>query len=365
VSKLRVGLLFGGISTEHEVSISSATTILKGLDPARYSSILIGLAHDGSWHISSSADLLPEAVFDSPESSRCFPSLQDGLAFLKSEDGQNALDGPIDVLFPIIHGRGGEDGSLQGVFEAAGLPYVGPAVLSTALCMNKMVSKQVLREAGVPVLPAHEASREEVLRTPEGLISRVERDFGYPVFVKPTNTGSSVGVSKASDRDELAASIRMAADYDLDVLVEPAVDAREVECAVLGGHDPQASVLGEVGYRSEFYDYEAKYISDATELVIPAPLADDVAERIRACSVEAFRALRCWGLARVDFFVRRDTEEVILNELNTLPGFTDGSMYPRLWDASGIALPELLHRLIELALERQREQAALKTRYES
>ncbi len=364
VSKLRVALLFGGTSTEHEVSIASATTILQALDPARYTPVLIGLDHAGRWRVHQGSDLLPEAVFESPEPEWAFPTLREGIEFLKA-DSTSALAGPLDAMFPIIHGRGGEDGSLQGVFEVCGVPYVGTGVLATALCMDKTLSKRVLRDAGLPVLPSHEAARQDVLRDPGELIARVEHDFDYPVFVKPSNTGSSVGVSPAGNRAALEAAIAEAARYDHWVLVEPGVDAREVECAVLGGHAPEGSVLGEIGYRGDFYDYEAKYVSDSTELVIPAPISDDLAEQVRTLAVAAFRALKCWGMARVDFFIDRTSERVYLNELNTLPGFTDGSMYPRLWEASGIALPELVDRLIELALERSREQNALVRRYET
>ncbi len=370
MSKLRVALLFGGTSTEHEVSISSATTILDALDPARYTPVLVGLDHDRSWAVLEDPSVPPEGLFECPDAVRCIPTLHRGLEFLRSgsADGsgaENVLRGPIDVVFPIIHGRGGEDGSLQGAFEVAGVPYVGAGVLATALCMDKTLSKRTLRDAGLPVLPSHEASRHEVLVDPGPLIERVERDFEYPVFVKPTNTGSSVGVAHAGERAALERAIAHAAQYDRWVLVEPAADAREVECAVLGGHAPEASVLGEIGYRGEFYDYEAKYVSDSTELVIPAPIPETLSEQVRSLAVEAFAALKCWGFARVDFFIDRRSEQVYLNELNTLPGFTEGSMYPRLWAASGIALPELVDRLIELALERHRAQGALVTRYTS
>jgi D-alanine-D-alanine ligase len=214
------------------------------------------------------------------------------------------------------------------------------------------------------VLPYAETSRHDVLVDTEPLVREVEERFpGYPVFVKPTNTGSSVGVKKATSRVHLAECIKEAARYDLDVLVEPASNAREVECAVLGGHDPQASVLGEIIAANDFYDYEAKYVNDDTRLVIPAELPERVSDEIRGMAVEAFRVLKCWGMARVDFFIDRDTGQVLLNELNTLPGFTEVSMYPRLWEASGIALPHLVDRLIELALERHREQSSLETRF--
>jgi D-alanine-D-alanine ligase len=267
------------------------------------------------------------------------------------------------VVFPIIHGRGGEDGSLQGVFEVGEVPYVGPSVLASALCMDKAASKHLLRSAGVPVLPCIETSRKRALEAPDELIERAEARFEYPLFVKPTKTGSSVGIHKAHDRAEFSHGIKEAARYDLDVLVEPGVDAREIECAVLGGHEPQASILGEIVPANEFYDYDAKYLTDSTELRIPAPLDAELSNRIRALAVLSFQALKCWGMARVDFFLHRKTGEVYVNELNTLPGFTSASMYPMLWEATGVPLPEVLHRLIQLALERHREQSTLDLRF--
>jgi len=365
VSKLRVGILFGGVSTEHEVSLASATTVLQALDPARYTPVLIGLDHDGSWRVSE-ADLLPEDVFTSADASRAFPTLRDGLRFADS-GGASLLDS-LDVVFPIVHGRGGEDGSLQGLLELVELPYVGPGVLSTALCMDKALSKRALRDAGIPVLPYLEASRHSVLQDDAALIDAAEQEFGFPVFVKPTNTGSSVGVHKARSRLELHQGIKEAGRYDLDVIVEPGADVREIECAVLGGHDPRSSVPGEIVSPNEFYDYEAKYVSDDTQLLVPAPVSESLAEDLQEMAVAAFRALKCWGLARVDFFVVEgdgSNPRVLVNELNTLPGFTEGSMYPRLWQESGIALPELVDRLIELALERRAEQRSLETRFQS
>ncbi len=365
MAKLRVGLLFGGRSTEHEVSVTSATTLLKGLDPGRYAPVLIGIDHEGRWHIAEAPQLLPEAVFTSSEAVTTFPALGGGLELRALSDGSNVLSAPLDVVFPIVHGRGGEDGTLQGVLELAGLPYVGAGVADAALCMDKSLTKRVLRDAGIPVLSSLEASRQELLRGSQDFIDSVEREFGYPVFVKPSNTGSSVGITKARTRAELESSIGVAARYDVHVLAEPALDAREIECAVLGGHAPDASVLGEIIAAREFYDYEAKYVTDDTQLVIPAPLEAELTDRIRTLALDAFRALKCWGMARVDFFVSREDNRVWLNELNTHPGFTDGSMYPRLWEASGIALPELIDRLIELALERHREQQALEIRFKS
>ncbi|MCP4003354.1 MAG: D-alanine--D-alanine ligase [bacterium] len=366
MSKLTVGILYGGRSTEHEVSVASATTVFKALDPGRYTPVLIGVDHDGQWHIAGpELELLPEAVFGSREAQSGFATLREGLEMLRREDAQPVLGAPLDVIFPIIHGRGGEDGSLQGLLELAGIPYVGAGIASTALCMDKVLSKAVLRDAGVPVLPCREASRARLLVSADSFIEEVEEAFPYPVFVKPANTGSSVGVTRAHSRSQLHEGLKEASRFDLDVLVEPGVDVREVECAVLGGHDPRASVLGEVAFSGEFYDYEAKYVSDDTRLMIPADLPEPLAEQMRETALKAYRALKCWGMARVDFFVERNGGNFWLNELNTLPGFTDGSMYARLWDASGIAVPELVDHLLELALERGREQQSLEIRFRS
>lgn len=353
MSKLRVGVLFGGRSTEHEVSVASATTVFQSLDPARYVPILIGIDHDGFWHVADpSAELLPEAVIGHRAAERVRPSTAPDLGL-----------GELDCVFPIVHGRGGEDGSLQGLCELAGLPYVGPGVLSTALCMDKVVSKAVLRDAGLPVVPCLEVAVQELARDPEAFLDRVEESFDFPVFVKPTNTGSSVGVSRAGNRRQLHQGVKDASRYDLTVLVEPSIDAREIECGVIGGTRPEASVLGEILFEAAFYDYAAKYASDDTRLVIPADVPAAQTEQMRELAVRGFEALRCWGMARVDFFLERETGRVLINELNTLPGFTDGSMFPKLWAATGINVPELVDRQIELALERARAQRNLEVHY--
>jgi D-alanine-D-alanine ligase len=364
--KLRVGILFGGRSTEHEVSVNSATTIFHGLDPERYTPVLLGLAHDGTWLAAEPAqDMEPRALFGASGGVKSFPALRDGLDFLRAGDGKSALDSALDVVFPIIHGREGEDGCLQGVLEMARIPYVGAGVMASALCMDKSLTKRVLRDAGIPVVPAIESPSVEAVERPDALAAHAERQFGYPVFVKPTNTGSSVGVTKATTRGELEVALKQAARFDFDVLVEPGMDdVREIECAVLGGHAPAPSVLGEIVPDREFYDYASKYQSEATQLLIPAPLPHALSEQIRALSVAAFRATKCWGMARVDFFVERNTDRVVLNELNTLPGFTTVSMYPLLWQATGLELPALIDRLIEHALERERERRHLIVRYQ-
>ncbi|MGH2897203.1 MAG: D-alanine--D-alanine ligase family protein, partial [Solirubrobacteraceae bacterium] len=324
------------------------------------------VGHDGRWHVAEhELELLPESVVGNAEAQTSFAGLREGLELLRCDDARPVLSAPLDVVFPIIHGRGGEDGTLQGMLELAGVPYVGCGVLSTALCMDKALTKSVLRDADVPVVPCREISRHEAQRSTSAFIEAVEEAFPYPVFVKPTNTGSSVGVHKVRSRAHFVSAIKDASRYDHDILVEPGIDAREIECAILGGFDPQASVLGEIRYASEFYDYEAKYAAESTQLLIPADVTPAQSEEMRMLALRAFKALKCWGMARVDFFVDRKTGAPYLNELNTLPGFTDGSMYPQLWEASGLALPELVDRLIEHALERRRETASLEIKFKS
>jgi D-alanine-D-alanine ligase len=366
VSKLRVGILFGGRSTEHEVSVTSATTILQAMDPARFAPVLIGIDHDGLWRVAESdLALLPEGIFDCTDASVAVPVLRGTGLELVRTDGTSALDAPLDVIFPILHGRGGEDGSLQGLLESTGTPYVGAGVAGTAVCMDKRLSKRVLRDAGLPVVPELESPGLELRRDPAGFAARVIRELQLPVFVKPTNTGSSVGVHRANDEHQLLDALRDAARYDTHVIVERAIDAREIECGVLGGAEPQASPLGEITYSAEYYDYEAKYASDQTQLWIPADIPAALTEELRGAALRAFVATRCWGMARVDFFVERGAGGWYVNELNTLPGFTDGSMYPRLWGHAGIALPDLIDRLIELALERHRIESELLVRFTS
>ena len=364
--KLRVGILFGGRSTEHEVSVTSATTVLRALDPGRYVPVLIGIDPDGRWYAAEPEQgLLPEGVIGSVHAAEVTPSLRGGLELLASGGDASARVAPIDIVFPITHGRFGEDGTLQGLLEMAGIAYVGAGVLGSAAAMDKVISKRILRAAGIPVVPCLETTRRDLEREPDAFLDAVERAFPYPVFIKPVNTGSSVGVGKARSREELVRALKDAGRYDLRILVDPGLDARELECAVLGGYDPQASVVGEILPHSDFYDYAAKYVSEETELVIPARIPEATAERIRELAVRAFRATDCWGMARADFFLERGSEDVVLNELNTLPGMTEGSLYWRAWEASGIALPELVNRLIELGLERQRERDGLEVRFRS
>jgi D-alanine-D-alanine ligase len=291
--------------------------------------------------------MLPAAVLRAPEVT--LPAVPGERTLLSADDGKPAAQ--LDVIVPIVHGTGGEDGCLQGFLELAGVPYVGAGVLGSAIQMDKDVSKRLLRAAGIPVVPWTTLRKHE-LAALERVVDATIREIGLPCFVKPANTGSSVGISKVKTRAELAPALREAARYDEKILVEQAVEAREIEVAVLGNERPEASVPGEIVPHKEWYDYEAKYVDESTELIVPARVPESVAAELQRLAISAFRTLEGAGLARVDFFVEKRTDRIWLNELNSLPGFTEVSMYPRLWQASGLSYPALLDRLIELALER-------------
>jgi D-alanine-D-alanine ligase len=358
MTKLRVGLLFGGRSVEHEVSIASATSIARALDPSRYDVSLIGVDHDGRWHLAPGT--LPTR--DGIEGPVVHLSTAPGGSDLLDASGGVVVAG-LDLLFPIVHGRGGEDGMLQGMLDLVELPYVGSGVLGSALQMDKEVSKRLLVAAGLPVLPYQSVRKAELDRDAEACARRLLESLPLPLFVKPANGGSSVGIHRVAEAKDLLPALRDAIRYDLKLVVEQGIPARDVEVALLGNDPIEASVTGEIRTTREFYDYEAKYVDEATELLVPAPVSDATAERMRDLAVRAFVALEGRGLGRVDFLVDRKSEEVWLNEVNSLPGFTDVSMYPRLWEASGLPYPALLDRLIELALEDHRERSMLVTQY--
>lgn len=361
MAKLRVGLLFGGRSVEHEVSVASATSILGALDPSRYDVALIAVDGDGRWFLSS-RDLPPELVAE--RGVEVDPPSVPGRRALAPVDPSAAPTAPLDVVFPIIHGTHGEDGTLQGLLELADIPYAGSRVLGSSIQMDKDVAKRLLAAAGLPVVPSV-TLRGRALQ-PERRLAEARRAverFGFPVFVKPANSGSSVGTSKATDEASLDAALAEAARYDTKVLIEQAIDAREIEVAVLGNEEPKASLPGEIGQQHEFYDYAAKYADDETELLIPAPIDEALTERIRHLAIEAYTTLEGEGFARVDFLLDRENESLYINELNSLPGFTEASMFPLMWEASGLAYPALLDRLIELAIERHDRRSRLETTY--
>jgi len=355
--KRRVGLLYGGRSVEHEVSVASAASILEALDADRYDISVIEVDPSGHWHLHEVDDferLQPGkgrevALTPIPDTPTLSPS---------SEAGAPAI--ALDVIFPIIHGRSGEDGALQGLLELKEIAFVGSGVLGSAIQMDKDVTKKLLAQAGLPVVPwvcfrHHELAADGL----DEARQQIEEKLGYPVFIKPANSGSSVGISKAMDAAELASGLREATRHDDKVLVEAGLDARELEVAVLGNDAPEASVAGEIIPSHDFYDYEAKYLDEATDLVIPAALSEQESQALREMAVAAFQVVEASGFARVDFLMDRHTGRTYINELNSLPGFTNGSMYPRLWEASGLPYPELLDRLIDLALERSQRRSQL------
>ncbi len=354
--RTRVVLVFGGRSAEHEISVASAASVRDALDPERYEVIPIGIDRAGRWHLLAS---LPAAGAGSSALPGVDPtageivalSRQPGDQALVTESGERA---PIDVVFPVLHGPFGEDGTIQGMLELAGVPYVGAGVLASAVGMDKAVAKVLFAAAGLPVAPFEVVRDSEWERDRSKTLGRAEA-LGLPVFVKPSRLGSSVGVVKVKHTDELPAAIEQALSFDTKILVEQAVEgAREIEVSVLGNDDPEASVPGEIvpSADHEFYSYEAKYLDEnGAALLIPASLTPVLTDRVRAMAVEAFKAVDGEGMARVDFFVR-EPDDVIVNEINTIPGFTRISMYPKLWEASGVSYRDLLDRLVELALER-------------
>ena len=352
--KLRVGVIYGGRSGEHEVSVASAASIFRHLDSARYEALPIRIDKSGRWTLGGK---VPEAI-------SAAAVLEQG----KSEALQPVAPSTaiaetgLDVVFPVLHGPFGEDGTVQGLLELANVPYVGAGVLGSAAGMDKAVMKTLFTAHGLPIVKHLTILRPDWVRRTAAVSEQVRETLGYPVFVKPANLGSSVGISKAKSSPDLAGAVALALEFDRKVVIEAAVaDAREIECAVLGNDDPRASIVGEIVPAGEFYDYAAKYLDDTSQLLIPAPLDAATAARIQQLAIAAFQAAEGAGMARVDFLVGRKSGDVYVNEVNTIPGFTTISMYPKLWDASGLPYPALLDRLIALALERHAEKQRLKT----
>ena len=365
--KLRVGIIFGGRSGEHEVSLRSAESVINAIDKSKYEVVPIGITKEGRWLMSgNAAALMPQAVMESNNHQQVAilgdPTRQ-GLMRLGA-DGKGESSTPLDVVFPVLHGTYGEDGTIQGLLEMAGVPYVGCGVLASATGMDKVVMKQLFERAGLTVTPYEWFLRSSWERDPDAIIKRVSRTLGYPSFVKPANLGSSVGISKAHDKDELREAVKDAARYDRRIIVERAVVGREIEVSVLGNDHPVASLPGEILAGHEFYDYEDKYIDTASRTVVPAKLPARIAERIQRSAITAFQAIDGAGLARVDFFLERGTNRVITNEINTMPGFTSISMYAKMWEASGISYGELIDRLIALAIERHADRSRNLTSYQ-
>jgi D-alanine-D-alanine ligase len=394
--KLRVGVLFGGRSGEHEVSLLSAASVLKALDRSRYEVVPIGITKQGRWVVSGDAERLLAGDFPDTGTLRAGDPQHTAPAALLAK-GQGVIVPPmpaagggrggslvpfereasslspaqdvlqLDVVFPVLHGTFGEDGTMQGLFELAGLAYVGSGVLGSATGMDKEVMKRLFLAASLPITKHVTFLRREWEKSSKKIVARLESALRYPLFVKPANLGSSVGISKAHDRKELGPAIELAAGFDRKIVVEQAVGgrgnritmgkARELEVAVLGNDEPIASVVGEIVPGKEFYDYEAKYLSEGSQAIIPAKLTKQQSKQVQAMALDAFRACDCAGLARVDFLLEAgDSGRLYLNEINTMPGFTSISMYPKLWDSSGVKYRDLISRLIELALERKMEQ---------
>ena len=362
--KIRVGILFGGRSGEHDVSLQSAASVIKALDPAKYEILPVGITREGHWRAGSGAGQPLAQVLESgePVSPSVDPTGPKFLPLTPSGLPANPLPS-LDVVFPVLHGTFGEDGTVQGLLELADVPYVGAGVLASAAGMDKDVMKRLFRDADLPVVPWELILRSDWENHPGAVRKRIEKDLRYPLFVKPANLGSSVGISKVRDRRGLAAALNLAGQYDRKILIEKGINAREIECSVLGNDHPQASVPGEVVPINEFYDYEAKYVKEGSELVIPAKLTARQTKQVRKVAIRAFQAVNGAGMGRVDFLLDRKTGKVYLNEINTIPGFTSISMYPKLWEASGIPYPRLLDRLIELALERYREKSRTQFTY--
>jgi len=359
--RLRVGVLFGGRSGEHEVSLASAASVIRGLDPDKYEAVPIGISKEGHWLIGGAAQkMLPEVLKAGQRVVMAADPTDAALIPLDRSGGGQRLD----VVFPVMHGTFGEDGTIQGLLDLAGLPFVGAGVLGSAIGMDKDVSKRLLQAAKIPVVPWITVYRADWEREPEKIRQAIEKKFKYPVFVKPATLGSSVGMTKVHSREELGPAITLAAEFAMKILVERAVTAREIEVSVLGNHDPKASVPGEIVPHREFYDYQAKYLEEGTQLIIPAKLAASQTKKIQELAVAAFRTLELSGMARVDFFVEKKGARLFLNEVNTIPGFTSISMYPKMWEASGIPFRELIDKLIELALEVHCEKARTKYQIE-
>ncbi|HXW57293.1 MAG TPA: D-alanine--D-alanine ligase family protein [Candidatus Cybelea sp.] len=357
--RLRVGVLFGGRSGEHEVSLASAASVIRALDPEKYEAVPIGIAKDGRWLVGTSAQRMLPEVLKSGERVVLPPDPSAAaLVPLSSAGGQPAVS--VDVVFPVLHGTFGEDGTVQGLLELADLPYVGAGVLGSAVGMDKDVQKRLFEQAGLPIVPFLAVRRSEWRNSRVEISKLVARKFRFPVFVKPATLGSSVGMTRVGSAEDIGPAMDVAAEFALKILVERGIAGREIEVSVLGNDEVRASVPGEIVPHREFYDYTAKYLEEGTRLLIPAQLTRRQVRQFQDYAVRAFRSIDGAGMARCDFFLERRTGKIYLNELNTIPGFTSISMYPKLWEASGLPYSQLIDRLIELALELHREKARTK-----
>ncbi len=361
--KIRVGVLFGGRSAEHEVSLVSAASIINALDKEKYDIIPIGITTEGRWLSAPNAlQLLKNKSIPQNLSEHIIVPNPQKQSLIDITAVQKEREYYVDVIFPIIHGTFGEDGTMQGLLELADIPYVGAGVLGSAVGMDKVIQKQLLQNAKIPVTKYIAFLYKEFLQEKDEYLAKIEKTLKYPCFIKPPNQGSSVGISKAHNRKELIEAINLARSYDRKILIEEGIEqAREIECSVLGNDEPKASVLGEIIPSNEFYDYDAKYVDGKSVAKIPAELPKVMVKKIQKYALDAYKILDCAGMARVDFLVEGNGKKIYLNEINTIPGFTSISMYPKLWEATGVSYPELLDTLIELALERYRAKRELKT----
>ncbi|MCJ7661827.1 MAG: D-alanine--D-alanine ligase [Anaerolineales bacterium] len=369
MDKINIGVIFGGRSGEHEVSLMSARSVLDALDQERYKITQIGISHDGEWLVGENIlEKMTEGKIAGLSSAAMFPDpSRQGLFLIKQTQSLEVVEHlvALDVVFPVLHGTFGEDGTLQGFLEMVGVAYVGAGVLGSSVGMDKGVFREVMLANGIPVVDTMVVLRSEIDKNIDQVASRAEQLTSYPMFVKPANTGSSVGVSKCHSRSDLIEGMLDAARFDRRILVQRAVNAREIEVSVLGNDLPEASIPGEIRPAAEFYSYDAKYNDANSELLIPAPLSDEMVKRIRSLAIKAYKAIDCAGMARVDFFFDQDTSEIYLGEVNTIPGFTKISMYPKLWEASGLPYPRLIDRLVDLALERKADRDRTEWRYKN
>jgi D-alanine-D-alanine ligase len=358
IKQLRVGIIFGGRSGEHEVSLVSAASVIRALDPVKYEAVPIGITKDGRWLVGSPAQKMLPAVLR--EGQRVLLAADPNIAALVPLDEKRSGSLRVDVIFPVLHGTYGEDGTVQGLLDLAGLPYVGSGVIGSAVGMDKDMQKRLFVQARLPVGEFAAIQRSEWERSRPSVLQLVRKKFRFPLFVKPAALGSSVGMTKVHNREELPAALDLAAEFAQKILVERYIKGREIEVSVLGNDEPKASLPGEIFPHREFYDYTAKYLEEGTRLEIPAKLSRSQVRRFQDYAVRAFRCLECRGMARVDFFLERSTGRIYLNEINTIPGFTSISMYPKLWEASGVPYRQLIDRLIELALAEHREKQRTK-----
>jgi len=369
VKKIRVGLIFGGRSGEHEVSFCSASSIIKAINKDKYTLVPIGITKEGRWISPQDSELALQSGKIEGKNTVILLNDPSGNALIRTDNNQrlekNSTLERVDLIFTILHGPYGEDGTIQGLLELANIPYVGAGVAASAISMDKDFMKTIFQQRGLPILKWVTIKRKEWQRDKEKILSLIQNGFEYPLFVKPANLGSSVGITKVHKKEELGEAIDLASSYDRKILIEEGLEeVREIECGVLGNDEPRASVVGEVRPAGEFYDYNSKYIDGGTQLIVPAELPDGVSKKVQEIALRAFKAVDAVGMARVDFFVTKKENKIYLSEINTIPGFTSVSMYPRLWEASGVPYSELIDRLIQLALERHQDKNQNKISYD-